>query len=707
MNPGSQSLQLPTPSRAQCGLRSRMGSSLLGFASITQDQSADSGVHPRRLIREKALSRTPNAYDEEVCKLKVFLESEPLPPHAGLLADLTAASWGGCRAFPVSAFGEAVRVPSDRPGEYIEKPAQVTPELPSFGIEEPFLWLIQQRDRCDADALEAASCRWYLWFLPWRSNTCSRNAKRLATRMSVASPEITRVRHVQARLKRHLCAYVGCLVLIYLIGELSVDVKHFRHVRAALMNPADKDGRTNAEAWFTNYTEASPLRHVLHRWFILNNDAASKELLSARRVPDENLWKNVIDCKDPSARVMLAENYLSTFPQGAHLSDALRIQSEAKTFLRRDQLRIQLQALQGRLDDLKVDVKVAKNNAPPNFKPVSVKLDSLREDVRKVPDMEVADNTLFKQRGEIETGIFSISSEIAGPVAAGEKRKQYDDLVKSNKWLEAGVVLKGLPAGYEDLKTHFRDNVMPQVEAAAIKSLGGNGAGWEESLLDYVTKFRALQLGPLLPKGANERLVELEGRIRQKGDIYMYSSCSGLGDSIPFSNYLEKSPLGSMREVAKNWLHFFDLRDHKNTYRVGISRIKWSENAENAASFYNTEQQIWISVGEATKKSTLWDKRKGDYKPNDREKFAVDVRDVLAVEQQTISLKLWYIGWFNESSLGEIELKSSIEGLQNLTRDLNGSEYGPNTVTLWVEVLDGGHWREFKRPELPPWTAPK
>ncbi len=62
MNPGSQSLQLPTPSRAQCGLRSRMGSSLLGFASITQDQSADSGVHPRRLIREKAFpdSLSPN-----------------------------------------------------------------------------------------------------------------------------------------------------------------------------------------------------------------------------------------------------------------------------------------------------------------------------------------------------------------------------------------------------------------------------------------------------------------------------------------------------------------------------------------------------------------------------------------------------------------------------------------------------------------------
>ncbi|MEI7912290.1 MAG: hypothetical protein WCK77_21875 [Verrucomicrobiota bacterium] len=682
--------------------------------ALLRDETNGSGNAPATPIallvnkwdRGGPLSRTPNAHDEEVCKLKAFLESEPLPPHAGLLADLTAASWGECRAFPVSAFGEAVSVPSDRPGEYIEKPAQVTPELPSFGIEEPFLWLIQQRDRCDADALEAASRRWSLWFSPWRSRRCSRNAKRLATRMSVASPEISRVQRVQTRLKRRFGAHVLWLVLIYLLGDMSLDVIHFRQARAAMGNPADKDGWTNAEAWFTNYAEASPLRHVLHRRFILSNDAASEKLLSARTLRDETLWNTVTDCQDPAARVRLADDYIRAFPQGVHRSAALKLLTEAETGQARRQLRAQLEALQSRLDGLMAEVSQAEKSQPPDFKSVSDKLPSLDRDVKNVPDMKVADEPLSKKWLNIVAGVGAIRAKIAGPVAAGEKRKKYYDLVKGNKWVEAGDELAGLPAEYSDLRTHFRDNVMPQVEAGAMKVLGWNGAGWNESLV-FVKEFRTLQLRPLLPEGARERMDELVTGIKQKGDRYMYSSCSDLGGSIPFSNYLDNAPLGSMREVVQNWLHFIDLRERKNTYRVGISRIKWGDKAKNAASFYNTENRIWISVGEAIKKSTLWDNRKGDYKPNDREKFAVEVRGVLAGDQQTVSLKLWYKGRYWDYSLGDFELKSSIEGLQDLTRDLKGSEYGPNTATLWVEVFDNGHWREFKRPALPPWTAPK
>jgi hypothetical protein len=657
--------------------------------------------------RSGLLSRTPSAYEEETRKLKAFLESEPLPPHAGLLADLTAASRGGCRAFPLSAFGEAIRVPSEKEGEFIEKPAQVTPELPSFGIEEPVLWLVEQRDRCDADALEVASRKRNLWINPWTSHRCRWKAKRLMTRMSAASPEITRVRRVHSRLNRRFGAHVLWLVLIYLVGDLSRDVMKFRHERAAMANPADKDGWANAEAWFTNYTESSPLRHVLHRRFILSNDAASEELLSARTARDQSAWKSVVACKDEAARDALAAEYLKAFPQGIHWPAALQIQTEAKTRQDRSQLRARIQALVSRLASLEKEVEQAEKSTPPDFKPVSDKLASLERDVQNVPGLEVADESLSKQRQDVVAGVGSLCAKIAGRLAAGKTRKDYFDLTERHEWEKAGRLLAGLPpAEFSDLRENFREKVMSQVEARAIYLLG-NGAGWKESK-DFIEGFRTAKLRPLLPESANELMDSLMTRIKQKGDRGLYESCSGLGGRARFTAYLEDAPLGSMNDVAKEWLHFLDLRENKNTYRVGVDKIKWNENARKADTFYDTENRIWISIGAATKKTTLWDNRIGEYVPNNREKFAVEVRDAIAGDQQAVSLQLWDIDSPDgDDSLGELELKSSIEGLQDLTINLKGAEFGPNTVTFWVEVFDNEHWTEFRRPALPPWTPPQ
>lgn len=657
--------------------------------------------------RSDPLSRIPNDHEEETRKLKEFLESAPLPPHAGLLHDLNAASQGGCRAFPVSAFGKAVREPNEKGGGFVEKPAQVTPELPSFGIEEPFIWLVEQRDRSDVDALEVASRKNILWISPWDTLRCQQKVRRLTTRMSAASPVNSRVRRVQSRLSRRFGAHFLWLVLIYLVGDLTSDVMNYRHERAAMANPADKDGRSNAVIWFTNYTESSPLRHVLHRWFVLSNDAAGEKLLSARTAWDQSEWKSVLACKDEAARVELAVAYLKAYPQGIHRSAALQIKKEADTIVRRDILSALLQSLKGRLDSLLEEVKQAEKSTPPDFKPVSDKLASLERDVQNVPGLEVADESLSKQRQDVVASVGSLRAKIAGRVAAGETRKKYYGEVERNEWGNAGRDLAKLPpAEFSDLRAHFKDNVMTQVEARAISVLG-NGAAWKESKA-YVDGFRTVQLRPLLPERANEMMDTLVEKIKQTGDRWLYQSCTGLGGPAPFTTYLENAPLGSMNDVVKEWLHFISLRENKNTYRVGVAKIKWGEKARNADTLFDDENRILISVGAATKKTTLKDKRIGEYVPNNREKFAVEVKNVIANAQQTVSLELWDIDAPDaDDNLGELKLQSSIEDLQDLTRDLKGSDYGPNTVTLWVEVFDNEQWREFRRPTLPSWTPPQ
>lgn len=657
--------------------------------------------------RSGPLSLAPNGYEEQTDRLKAFLENDPMPPHAGLLADLTAASKGGCRAFPVSAFGEAIREPGEKEGDYIERPAQVTPELPSFGIVEPFLWLVEQRDRCDADKLESASRRPSLWFDPLSTLRCKGRAKQIAVRMSTTSPEYSRVRRVKKRMITRFGAHAFWVVMFCLIIDLGHDLMTFRKARVAMTDPANQKGWRAYEAWFTNYIEANPLRHLLHRVFILTNDAASAELDLARAARDANAWKSVIACQDKAVQVKLAKKYLDDFPQGNHAPSASQLITEFEIEAERDLLRARLLELASRLNGLTEEVKQAEKNSPPDFKSINEKLPILLRDSQNVAGLGVANEELSKQWKTIVAGVGSLGAKIAGQVAVGAMRKKYYDLVKENKWDEAGNYLAELaPLEFADLRTHFRNSVMPQVKAVAL-DIVGNGAGWSEAL-EYVKKFRLPKMRPLLPEKSNELMDGLVNQIKEKGDRWLYNSCTSRGGLLPFIEYRDNAPLGTMRGVVDEWLHFIELRQKRNTYRVGIAKIMWGDKAKDADSGYDQENEITITVGSATVKRTLYHNRVGVYVPGDRRYYSVEVKDILASDQQNVALQLWDVDWPDaDDDLGNENFMSSIEGLQDTAKTLKGSDHGPNTVFFWVEALVKDQWVEFKQPDLPSWKSPK
>lgn len=657
--------------------------------------------------RSGPLARSQDAHDVESARLDTFLHAEPAPPHAGLLAELRAASSGGCRAFPVSAFGEAVREPGEKPGEFTEKPACVAPELPSFGLEEPFLWLVEQRDRRDADEIEASSCEPDLWWNVWRAFWCRQKAHQIAARMSHASPESSRLLRVRRRLRVRFASHLALLTLLWLGIELSSDAIGLRHARSAMANPADSGGWIRAETWFTDYAESRPWSHLLHHKFFLSKSNAATELQSARAQRDEKSWAAVMTPADDTTRAALARDYVDQFPQGTHRADALQFLADAEIRQKRDRLRVQFETLTARIESIAKEVAQVEKNKQPDFQSASSKLQQLLRDAQNVQGVEIADAALAKQWQSIIAGIGTLEAKIQGQLTAGQSRKTYYDLIERKEWEKAGRYLAGLAVNeFPELRDHFRTNIVSQVEVR-VRAIVGNGADWQKGL-NELNSFRTVQIRALLPDDADKRFAELERQINDDGDRWLYAQCNSSAGSAPFAKYVESAPLKTMKSVADGWLHFHELREKPNTFRVGVAKVSWGANARNADTLWDTENSISIaSCTVAPRVTAFWSDRKSAWTCDPKDN-AVEVRDILARQVQNVEIKVWDVDRPDGNDyFGGVKGSWLLEDLDGATHDLTDADYGPNSVTFSVEVLDRGDWRKFAKPPLPPWEAAK
>ena len=657
--------------------------------------------------RSGPLARGTQAHAEESCKLDAFLKSEPPPPHAGLLSELVAASSVGCEAFPVSAFGEAVRESGGEPGVFLEKPANGATQLSSFGIVEPFLWLFKRRDHADADALTKASSRRWLWLNPFAALRCRKDIRRITARMSPSSPEIPRVRLALWRVKKCFIKQFVLLVVFWLCVELSFDAIGLRSARRAMTNPADATGWRRAESWFTGYIDAVPLLHVLHRQFCLSNAAAAAELQAARAKRDEQAWAAITASTDEATRVALTREYLANFPQGAHLDDARQLIADAEAKQARAKLRAQLQILSGRLESVREEVKQEEKNAVPDFKLADGKLAELAREAQAVAGLDVTDEALRKEHHAIIFGTNEERARIAGRIAAGESRKTYHAHVERGDWEQAGLYLSNLvPEEFRDLRDDFTTKVMAQVEAKSRKAVG-NGAAWREGLA-FVGKFRSTQMRTVMPEGSGKKLDTLEDWIKAEGDRELYSRCTTGGVAKTFTDYLDGAPLKTMEATASAWLHFLKLREARSIYRVGVAKITWGKGADGADSVTgNGETTISITVGAAHVKTTILTTRIGIWE-DVWKSHEVELKDVIASEQQSIGVRIEDVDWPDGNDpLGSLVVSKRLDEIHGKTFGLKDSDHGENAVTFSVKVKDGDSWREFIAPALPPWTPKK
>ena len=132
---------------------------------------------PAALVVNKWDRRGPaGSPPERQSRLDAFLSATPAPPQKVLADDLSnTVGPANFRPFAASAFGEvnADDAANASPGD---RPSQADP-LPSYGLEEPFLWVVKRRDELDREALRRRMA-WPRRLLPLKLGRLARDLRR-------------------------------------------------------------------------------------------------------------------------------------------------------------------------------------------------------------------------------------------------------------------------------------------------------------------------------------------------------------------------------------------------------------------------------------------------------------------------------------------------------------------------------------------------
>src|SRR5205823_4384985 len=199
----------------------------------------------------------------------------------------------------------------------------------SFGLEDAFVYLAQQRDAIDLAQYEAAVATLSPWRF-WQPFTQSspwpllREGHGLAARFPDASEQHTRSAAQTSQAARMLGLHtLGALCSVFfllLMGEVVYDGVKFQAVQATFRNPEATEVQLKAgEQWLERYASGGHYRHLGSQLFVLSSNQALRELHDSQKQHDERTWQGVAEAKDPLKRQELATEYLHKYGEnGTH-----------------------------------------------------------------------------------------------------------------------------------------------------------------------------------------------------------------------------------------------------------------------------------------------------------------------------------------------------------------------------------------------------
>lgn len=354
---------------------------------------------PVALIVNKWDRRGPSGGNDSSTRdaaLQVFLDSRPEAGHRSLVDTLrNSVNPGNFKPFAVSAFGESEFVTLPRDGGdriQVERPLRRNP-LPSFGLEDPFIWAVARRNQIDLHrfANRTARLKWFHFFRSWK---LWHRGKELAFRFPESSLE---KEQVESQRRRCLCfglAQVAGVVfsLLVLFGMLEAIQDNARHRNAGSVvdNPnTQADDLKSAEDWLNSYYQAPGWRPHFY-WFILGRDQAKQLCADIQFRRDKLDWQEIEKhAPDHIMQLEPAETYLRRHPSGNHAIEATHIVKDGK-----HKLGILKKEFQGHMDaaDLSKAARLLVERLPQKASVTAVLKDEfLKQALIKVKDRK-ADN---------------------------------------------------------------------------------------------------------------------------------------------------------------------------------------------------------------------------------------------------------------------------------------------------------------------------
>ncbi len=353
-------------------------------------QNEPGGNHRQRivgLLLNKYDRRIPHGSPAQApskADVEGFLHSKPEPYHRALRDSIRSEKVTE-ETFGLSAFGRSESeeiVDEQNKKVRRERPCQFSP-LQSFGLEDPFLWAVQERDIADAEAF-AERCSQHKLFVIRRhdgpkSNVAAIKAGRtLLKRLRPSSEEANKVSRGMTRCFSILVQRTVLAASLVICLGLSVDSLIARSEShdafAALRDPnTNRKKQADALEWMANYAKSPPYRHLFYRLVLSSTDAtkARTDWLDQRVDAD---WKTVL-AAEPNVQPKLAQAHLELFESSPYRSQAAKIVETAKL----EKLEAEARSL---IDSVLRSLKANEQPTQAQFDELGARLDGVSTEAR-------------------------------------------------------------------------------------------------------------------------------------------------------------------------------------------------------------------------------------------------------------------------------------------------------------------------------------
>lgn len=523
--------------------------------------------------------------DAEKQKLDDFFGSERSATHKRLSDTLAnAVTEGNFRAVPVSAFGEAEKT-STTDGRCYERPKCINP-LPSFGLEDGLLWMVQRRDEIDLIDYTAKTKQFLRWFGGGLRGQSVRHGKKLVCRFPKPSAERARAEAALNRDRRTLWGWrsltVACLLIAVLAAEGNRDSDSYSRLHTMAADPqASVQSVRQFNEWLDHYTSSPWWRHRMYK-LRLSPIVAGEELKQLRDERVNKDFKWVQSIADDIDKGNEAELHFKNFPNTPHAQECNRFIAEAKrTREKRENTSWWQRLQQDAKSALETDDEAKLNN-------VRTMLESAPHPDRESPQEIQNRVALRKQVGDRLTHLVWEKVLV-----------EYNATMKEKRFLDAGNLLSARIEGAsaDDKLTEVIDNYRSQArEGVSGKIIAFIGARQWDDACDVLVQFqRDMPLWPdsLQFKNYDAFFVAEKNRVQVAQDQHLYESVQRLRTTNAANTYINSAPLKSMKSDVERYKKWLNTQSNPLDLTIVLESIKWGKDAQDA-----NDNHVYVTLNE-------------------------------------------------------------------------------------------------------------
>ena len=694
------------------------------FAKLREDQTLTKANYtvPMALLVNKwdragTICRGKESEIIEHQKLETFLNSDPPPPHKRLFYELLPASGRNCTSFPVSAFGEATFHVDPSTGIIIEKPKDTT-ELQAFGLEEPFLWLVEKRDSLDLEQLEKRiNTSALLTIRPILTERLKEKAAKLHARMSPGAPSFAHAVALHRKLSNvqlwQTVSFVIFLFLSALGGEAAFDALGHREARQAIYNVADAQAWRKASLWYRNFALAKPWRHQIYGRFFLTRDDAGSERNDALKKEDEESWKTVTNAIELGDKKERADTYLSTHNDELHLCAHKQECDDiiAKWTFEQSLKTVgeSVEIAKGKFKGLESRFVDMQKNSQSDYKAILADLQKLDSDLHQVQNQVLAltNDNLVSEYKSVLGDIQKLEQTVIPLIEHRELIVEYLQEMSGRDVTSAGrrLLTKMSSEDFKEQHLDFSKRALDILEANVAEK-SKSGAEWKSGLAALKEFSSVGDIMSLLPKDTGDRLGLLQSAVMDEGDHYYYNRILNNHDDITAVDFYLANFSGPHVQKVQSLKDYLSKKATMQHFRISVSSVDFAAVISSWA--VDVVGEITLKTDSDSTVATLPQCHGGLLPLSVYNRVTADLK-CRAIDPSSISVKL-LSKHYGTYDLGGGLVSSPIAKWPRggISMTLSGGSYPGTEVSIIAQISDGrGGWVEFVKPSLGPWSSRK